>query len=65
MPSAVPAHVAFAVGPEGGFTAAEASAALAAGAVRVAIGTQVLRVETAAVAFASALRARADVPQVG
>jgi len=65
MPSAVPARVAFAVGPEGGFTAAEASAALAAGAVRVAIGTQVLRVETAAVAFASALRARADVPQVG
>ena len=65
MPSAVPARVAFAVGPEGGFTAAEASAALAAGAVRVAIGTQVLRVETAAVAFASALRARAGVPQVG
>ena len=65
MPSAVPARVAFAVGPEGGFTAAEASAALAAGAVRVAIGTQVLRVETAAVAFASALRARAGVPQAG
>jgi 16S rRNA U1498 N3-methylase RsmE len=33
--------------------------------VPVAIGPQVLRVETAAVAFASALRARAGVPQVG
>jgi 16S rRNA (uracil1498-N3)-methyltransferase len=59
LPAVAPARVAFAVGPEGGFTAAEAAEAVAAGAVPAAIGTQVLRVEAAAVAFASALRARA------
>jgi 16S rRNA (uracil1498-N3)-methyltransferase len=70
MPAALPARVAFAVGPEGGFTADESAAAVAAGAVPVSIGSQVLRVETAAVALASALRARplaggACVPHAG
>lgn len=58
IPAALPARVAFAVGPEGGFTTDESAAAVAAGAVPVSIGSQVLRVETAAVALASALRAR-------
>jgi len=43
------------VGPEGGFTAAEAAEAQAAGAVRARLGRHVLRVETAAVAIAARL----------
>lgn len=43
------------VGPEGGFTADEISAADAAGWRRVALGPHVLRVETAAVALAARL----------
>jgi len=43
------------VGPEGGFTAEEAAAALAAGAIRAWLGPHVLRVETAAVALAARL----------
>jgi 16S rRNA (uracil1498-N3)-methyltransferase len=53
-------RLAFAVGPEGGFSAAERAAAIEAGARPVSIGSSVLRVETAAVAMAAALRARAD-----
>jgi 16S rRNA (uracil1498-N3)-methyltransferase len=41
------------VGPEGGFTAEELAAADAAGAVRIGLGSHVLRVETAAVALAA------------
>ncbi len=41
------------VGPEGGFSADELAAALAAGAERVRLGPHVLRVETAAIAVAS------------
>lgn len=43
------------IGPEGGFTAEEATAATAAGAVRAGLGPHVLRVETAAVAIAARL----------
>ncbi len=49
-----------AVGPEGGFTDAEAAAAVAAGWQSVPLGPRILRVETAAVALAAvvALSAR-------
>ncbi len=40
----------WAVGPEGGWTAAEVGTAIAAGAVAVSLGPRILRVETAAVA---------------
>ncbi|MFM7107103.1 MAG: RsmE family RNA methyltransferase [Planctomycetaceae bacterium] len=43
------------VGPEGGFTAEEIAAAVAAGAVRASLGPHVLRVETAAIALAARL----------
>ncbi len=43
------------VGPEGGFTAEEVSAAEAAGCQRVTFGRHILRVETAAVAAAARL----------
>ncbi|MFM7075068.1 MAG: RsmE family RNA methyltransferase [Planctomycetaceae bacterium] len=43
------------VGPEGGFTAQEESAAVAAGAERILLAPHVLRVETAAVAAAARL----------
>lgn len=42
-----------AIGPEGGFASAEVSAALAAGWQCVSIGRSILRVETAAIAFAA------------
>lgn len=42
------------VGPEGGLSAAELAAAEAAGCRRVSLGPHILRVETAAVAFAAA-----------
>jgi len=44
----------FAVGPEGGFTEAEVSAAVASGFQRLRLGPRVLRVETAATVIASA-----------
>lgn len=44
---------AIAVGPEGGFTAAEVDAATAAGWQAVSLGPRVLRVETAAIAAAA------------
>jgi 16S rRNA (uracil1498-N3)-methyltransferase len=49
-------RVAIAIGPEGGFSAQEIDAALAAGAEAADLGTTILRVETAAVAMAAALR---------
>jgi len=50
--------VAIAIGPEGGFSAQEVESAVAAGAVIVDLGPTILRVETAAVSMAAALRAR-------
>jgi 16S rRNA (uracil1498-N3)-methyltransferase len=44
-----------AIGPEGGFTEAEAAASDAAGWQAISLGTQILRVETAAVALAAAI----------
>ncbi len=41
------------VGPEGGWTAEEVAEAEDAGAVRVSLGTNILRIETAAIALAS------------
>ena len=46
-----------AVGPEGGFTSDEAAAAVQQGFVPVSLGPHILRVETAAVALASKLKA--------
>jgi len=43
------------IGPEGGFTAEEIAAADAAGGRRIALGPNVLRVETAAIALAARL----------
>jgi 16S rRNA (uracil1498-N3)-methyltransferase len=37
------------IGPEGGFTATEVETALSHGAIATSLGTQILRVETAAV----------------
>jgi len=51
----VPVATMVLVGPEGGFTAEETAAALAAGAERVSLGRHVLRVETAAIAAAARL----------
>jgi len=45
-----------AIGPEGGFTAAEIAAAEAAGFKRVSLGPHILRIETAAIAIAAAYR---------
>jgi len=47
------AGVHIAVGPEGGFTAAEVAAARTAGWTLVSLGPRILRVETAAVALAA------------
>ena len=44
--------VVIAIGPEGGFSAAERNAAVAAGWQRVSLGRRILRVETAAIALA-------------
>jgi 16S rRNA (uracil1498-N3)-methyltransferase len=55
MPLRNQRHVALAVGPEGGFTAAEVDAALRIGWQLVGLGPRVLRVETAAVAVAAIL----------
>jgi len=46
-------NVAFAVGPEGGFTEEEVSLAESAGWRRVSLGPRILRVETAAIAAAA------------
>lgn len=51
-----------AVGPEGGFTPAELDQASQAGARLVSIAPWVLRIETAAIAFAALIAANADQP---
>lgn len=56
---AIRGGVAVAVGPEGGFTAEEVAAAVAAGWRVLSLGRRVLRVETAAVAAAAWLAATA------
>jgi 16S rRNA (uracil1498-N3)-methyltransferase len=48
-----PPRVHFAVGPEGGFTAAEVTAAQEAGWRTASLGKSILRIETAAIAFAA------------
>jgi 16S rRNA (uracil1498-N3)-methyltransferase len=53
--TATAASVLVLVGPEGGFTAEEEAAAVAAGAERIVLAPHVLRVETAAVAAAARL----------
>jgi 16S rRNA (uracil1498-N3)-methyltransferase len=50
-----PLPTAIAIGPEGGFTVTELTAALAAGWQQVSLGPSILRVETAAIAIAAAL----------
>jgi 16S rRNA (uracil1498-N3)-methyltransferase len=50
-----PQFTRLAIGPEGGFTEAEVAAATAARWQTVALGPRILRVETAAVAFAAAI----------
>ncbi len=59
-PAALHAGVLVLVGPEGGFTEDEETAARAAGAVDVHLGATVLRVETAAVALAAVAAAAAS-----
>lgn len=54
-PATAAASVLVLVGPEGGFTPQEESAAVAAGAERILLAPHVLRVETAAVAAAARL----------
>jgi 16S rRNA (uracil1498-N3)-methyltransferase len=49
--------IAVTIGPEGGFTPRELEEARGAGAVPVRLGLTILRVETAAIAFAAAVRA--------
>ena len=49
----LPTDIIAAIGPEGGFTAAELAAATAAGWQTVSLGNRVLRVETAAIAIAA------------
>ena len=51
-------RVAVFVGPEGGFTDAEQSEILAAGAHRLSLGDNVLRIETAAVAAVAVIRSK-------
>ncbi|MGI9311346.1 MAG: RsmE family RNA methyltransferase, partial [bacterium] len=51
----VAARIVALVGPEGGFDRAEAELLAQHGAARIALGTQVLRIETAAVALLAAI----------
>lgn len=53
-------EVVLAVGPEGGFTDDEIDLAIKAGAARVRLGSSILRIETAAVAFAAWARIHSD-----
>ncbi len=46
------------IGPEGGFTADEHSAAIATGAISVRLGSHILRIETAALAVSAAWQLR-------
>lgn len=50
------------VGPEGGFTDEELTAAERAGAIRISLGPHILRVETAAIALAARLAEAAASP---
>jgi 16S rRNA (uracil1498-N3)-methyltransferase len=58
LPPETPASCALLVGPEGGFSAAEAQAAIAAGFVPVSLGKRILRTETAGLAVAAVLQNR-------
>jgi 16S rRNA (uracil1498-N3)-methyltransferase len=58
LPQAPPASCALLVGPEGGFSAAEAQAAAAAGFLAVSLGKRILRTETAGIAVAAVLQNR-------
>ena len=58
LPPEAPASCALLVGPEGGFSAAEAQAAIAAGFVPVSLGKRILRTETAGMAVAAVLQNR-------
>ena len=51
------------IGPEGGFTADEHSAAIAAGAMPVRLGAHILRIETAALAISAAWKLRSPTNQ--
>jgi 16S rRNA (uracil1498-N3)-methyltransferase len=53
------------IGPEGGFTPEEVEAAVAAGALAVALGAAVLRIETAAIALLALLQLGAGGAQAG
>jgi 16S rRNA (uracil1498-N3)-methyltransferase len=53
FPSNFPERVIFLVGPEGGFTEEEMAQAEGAGATLVGLGTNILRIETAAIALAA------------
>jgi 16S rRNA (uracil1498-N3)-methyltransferase len=55
---AAPVAAQLAIGPEGGFTDAEVASATSAGWEAVALGTRILRVETAAVALATVVALR-------
>ena len=58
LPRETPASCALLVGPEGGFSAAEAQAAVAAGFLPVSLGKRILRTETAGMAVAAVLQNR-------
>ena len=53
LPTSRPPEVAVAIGPEGGFSAAEVEAAKAAGFFAAGLGPRILRTETAALAILS------------
>lgn len=58
LPQEPPASCALLVGPEGGFSAAEAQAAQQAGFIPVSLGKRILRTETAGMAVAAVLQNR-------
>ena len=58
LPQDSPASCALLVGPEGGFSAVEAQAAVAAGFIPVSLGKRILRTETAGMAVAAVLQNR-------
>jgi 16S rRNA (uracil1498-N3)-methyltransferase len=58
LPPEAPASCVLLVGPEGGFAAAEADLAKAAGFIPVSLGKRILRTETAGMAVAAVLQNR-------
>jgi 16S rRNA (uracil1498-N3)-methyltransferase len=56
LPAAPPAVISVLIGPEGGFSAAEAQAAQGAGFLPVRLGPRILRTETAGLAILSILQ---------